>query len=223
MRCPDHIMGRQSENDASRGQCSVFLDGSPGREYANVIWGGEKGVGRTGCILAEGPSFFDSAIAENGPTCCDAFSPELITGNTLTLTGAPLCVRTYSDEQADRRFVMAFGQCFGRDWIHIFSDLQVIHGLTQKSCCSGVQNVPKSMANALSSNEYDCMWVNHIRLPRSTCIVRTCRIVWERSKIQIRIEVFHRPHFNNDLDEWMSRCVDFSLCPGITTMIIGNQ
>jgi len=30
----------------------------------------------------------------------------------------PLCARVYSDSQADCYFAVAFGQCFGQDWIH---------------------------------------------------------------------------------------------------------
>jgi len=30
----------------------------------------------------------------------------------------PPCVRVYSDSQANYYFAVAFGQCFGQDWIH---------------------------------------------------------------------------------------------------------
>ena len=64
----------------------------------------------------------DSALTENGFTCCDAYPKEFI-GNTLTLTTTDsLCVKVYSGDLPDHRFVVGFGQSFGKDWIHVISD-----------------------------------------------------------------------------------------------------
>ena len=41
MRCSDHVVGGQPEDDASRRQ-RLFADGSAGCEYAEVVWGREE-------------------------------------------------------------------------------------------------------------------------------------------------------------------------------------
>jgi len=43
MRCSNHVLGVQSDNDARGGQ-SLFADGSAGREHADAVWKGEKGI-----------------------------------------------------------------------------------------------------------------------------------------------------------------------------------
>ena len=42
MRCPNHVMGCQLDDDLSGGQ-GLFSDGSARHEYANAVWGGEEG------------------------------------------------------------------------------------------------------------------------------------------------------------------------------------
>ncbi|KIM69919.1 hypothetical protein SCLCIDRAFT_492283 [Scleroderma citrinum Foug A] len=57
----------------------------------------------------------DSTLAEKGIICCNAY-PKKFSGNTLTLTSTnPLCVKVYSDSLTNHRFVVGFGQSFGKD------------------------------------------------------------------------------------------------------------
>ena len=148
----------------------------------------------------------DSAIIENGFTCCDMHPPEL-TGNTLTLIGirSP-CVRVYSHSQTNCCFAVTFGQCFGQDWIHCISEVPS-SGLPwftefHKMLVSGPERV-QSVANVHSRGKhYGRIWVNHTHLPGSTWIVRTSRVVWERSRIGVRIEVFCYPDFRSVSHEW---------------------
>ena len=59
------------------------------------------------------------------------------------------------------------------------------------------------MADMPSRGDFrDRIWVHHMCLPESTWIVWTRRVVWERSRIQIQIEVFQDSHVRNGLDEW---------------------
>ena len=155
----------------------------------------------------------DSAIVENGLTCSNVYPPEL-TGNALTLTGAnPFCIRVYSDSQTNCRFAVAFGQCFGQDWIHCVCEVPA-HGFSwfdeEEFLVRGPERV-QSMAEAPPRGErYGRVWVKHTSLPRSTCIVRTSRIVWERSRIGVRVEVFRHPCFHNGPDEWKILGVEVS-------------
>ena len=43
VRRSNYVVGCQSDDNASRGQ-SLLSDGSTGREYANVVWGGGQGI-----------------------------------------------------------------------------------------------------------------------------------------------------------------------------------
>ena len=64
----------------------------------------------------------DSALTENGFTYCDVY-PMNFTGNTLTLTSTdPLCIKAYSDNLTNHRFVVGFGRSFDKEWIHVTSD-----------------------------------------------------------------------------------------------------
>ena len=146
----------------------------------------------------------DSTITENGFICNDAHSSQL-PGTTLTLTctSSP-CVKVYFNSQAGYRFVVALGQCFGQDWIHVVNNprSELSWFDLQELMAKGPERA-ESMAEAPSRyDHYGRIWVNHICLPGSSWIVRTSRVVWERSRIGVRIEVFRDPAFNSGLDEW---------------------
>ena len=69
----------------------------------------------------------------------------------------------------------------------------------------------RSMADAPSRR--DCrghMWIHHMRVPGSTWIVRTRRVVWERSRIGVRIEVFQNSCFEHGLNEWKAVDIEVS-------------
>ncbi|KIM62907.1 hypothetical protein SCLCIDRAFT_24714, partial [Scleroderma citrinum Foug A] len=149
----------------------------------------------------------DSAIRTDGFTCRDVY-PSRLAGNTLTLTSTdPLSVRVYSDRQANHHFAVAFGQCFGQDWIHCIR--VPASGLSwdykqefDKMLLRGPERT-KFMVDTPSRGE-GCgrIWIQDTYLPRSAWIVRTSRVMWERSRIGVRIEAFRQPGFHNDLDKW---------------------
>ena len=144
----------------------------------------------------------DSVIIENGFTCCDVY-PQEHSETVLTLTGAnPFCARVYSDGNAS--FVVECGQFLGQDWIHVSNNPPA--GFSEffeaESMLRGPERV-RSMVDVPSRTElYGRVRVNHISLPESTWIVRTWRVVWERSRIGVRMEVFHHFGFYNGLNEW---------------------
>ena len=146
----------------------------------------------------------DSAIIEDGFICCNMY-PSDLTENKLTLTSAsPFCVKVYTDNQTKSRFSIAFGQCFGHDWIHCISEIP--SGFSwfdeEEFLVKGPERV-QSMAQAPPRGER-CgnVWVNHTRLPRLTCIVRTSRVVWDKSRIGVRMELFRQLDFHIGSDEW---------------------
>ena len=150
----------------------------------------------------------DSGIIENGFTCTHVY-PENLAGNTLTLTNTNcFCVRTYSEERGYRHFEVDFRQCLGLDYVHLSGTNTNLYDAWKVQMLDGAL----SMANAPSRVHPFSrrLWVRHLRLPRSTWIVRIYRIAWERSKIRLRMEVFRNPHFQYDPDKWNTYDVEVS-------------
>ena len=145
----------------------------------------------------------DSAITASGFVGRNEYPPEL-TGNTFTLTGtSPLCVRVYSQIRGQGRFAVAFGQCLGRDWVHVIVNPRGNYSrfYAGELMLKGPEQT--QFGDAFSPAEFrDHIWAHHIRLPGSNSVVRTSRVVWERSRIGVRIEIFQDPGFRSGLDEW---------------------
>ena len=143
----------------------------------------------------------DSVITENGLTCGDTHRSTL-TKNILTLPSTrPYCVKTYSQRQSNRRFTVAFGRCFGRDWVHLVNNPS--SEFNERELMLRGPERAQSMAKApFRADRSGCVWIHHIRLPGSTWIVRTSRVVWEKSRIGVRMEVFRDPGFHDGLNEW---------------------
>ena len=145
----------------------------------------------------------DSAITENEFTRADATEG---TG-TLTLTAAnPYRIRIYNEKRGSGRFAVIFGQWFGLDWMRLVH--QPPKQLSPTDIGEFVSKELDRMADIHS--EHGCIWVHHICLPESAWIVQTRRVVWERSRIGIQIEVFQDCRFPNGLDEWKTFDVEVS-------------
>ena len=173
----------------------------------------------------------DSSITENGFTYSGTY-PSKLTRDTVSLTNTdPLCIRVYSDSQANRRFAVGFGQCFGQDWIHFAYEepTSTSNGQTWRdyareeyktmllrgpehagSIAEARSRGNQSMAEARSRGEhYGRVWVRHTCLPDSACTVRTSCVVWESlRKSGVRIEVFQDPNFRHGPGEWTNFDVD---------------
>ena len=159
----------------------------------------------------------DNAVTENGFTCSDEYP---LRGDALTLaatsptltTTSPICVRSYFDRQDHRCFAVVFGQCFGQDWIHLINDpLDEFSRYNTGDLLVKGPDRSRSMADVPSRR--DCrgrIWVHYMRVPGSTWIVRTRRVVWERSRIGVQIEVFQGSHFRNGLDSWRTFNIEVS-------------
>ncbi|KAL4063526.1 hypothetical protein V8B97DRAFT_1876766 [Scleroderma yunnanense] len=152
----------------------------------------------------------DSAVTRNGFTYCDTYPSEL-TGNRLTLTGTdPLCVKVYSHSEADCRFAVGFGQCFGQDWMHVIYEKPISEYSwwkyaieeRRKMLVRGPEHA-QSMAELRSrGGRYGRVWIKHTCLPGSTWIVRTSCIVWKSSrKCGVMVDVFQYPFIG--LDKWI--------------------
>ena len=150
----------------------------------------------------------DSAIIANGFTCSRE-APTNLTGNAFTLTNInPFCVKTYSQERHTHDcFQVDFGQCFGLDWVHLDvarNPVPWIDGALRLRMPGGAL----SMVNYVVC--FRRLWVCHLQLPGSTWVVRIYRVVWERSKIRLRMEVFRGSHSQNCLDGWNAYYVEVS-------------
>ena len=158
----------------------------------------------------------DIAIIENSFTHCGAYPPDR-TGNTLTLADRrPLCIRIYSNSQANCYFAVAFGQCFGQDWIHFAStsasDKHSWFSYAAEEYKKMLINGPEhaqAMAEACSAGECgDRVWIIQTHLPGSPWTLRTSRVLWQSSRIGIRFEVFRYPCFSNVSDKWSDLSVE---------------
>ena len=163
----------------------------------------------------------DSAITENGFTCSEL--PWMENKSTLTATDT-FRVRTYSERQGNGRFAVAFGHYFGQDWIHLINHPP--NRFTQADMEKLVVKGPcRSQSMADPPSRGDCrgrIWVHHMRLPTSIWIVRTHRVVWERSRIGIKLEIFPNYRCQNYLNEWKTfdiEVCDFSSCLWIAMTI----
>ena len=68
----------------------------------------------------------NSALTENGFTCCDTY-PKKFSGDMLTLTSTdPLCIKVYSDSLTNHLLVVGLGQSFGKHWIQLVFDESTI-------------------------------------------------------------------------------------------------
>ena len=148
----------------------------------------------------------DSAITENGFTGVDATEGM----ETLTLTATdPYRIRIYHEKRGNGCFAVAFGKCVGQDWIRL------IHNPPKQFSPSDIgeivfEEVDRMAYIASRGDFHGRIWVHHVCLPESTWIVQTRRVVWERTRIGIQIEVFPDSRFRNGLDEWKAFDVEVS-------------
>ena len=145
----------------------------------------------------------DSEIINNGFTCCDrrSLGPEGNTGSTLTVTTINfLRARAYSNDQRDCRFAVAFGECFGEGWVHAIASPDDLLQFFEEELVKGPERA-RCIAEVPSRDyPHGRIWINYIRLPG--WVVRTSCLVWERSKVGIRFEVFRDSGINIGLNEW---------------------
>ncbi|KAL4070111.1 heterokaryon incompatibility protein-domain-containing protein [Scleroderma yunnanense] len=143
----------------------------------------------------------DSAITNDGFTCCTTYK-DSYDRNTLTLTNTePVYVRFYSNSQHDCYFAVGFGQCFGKDWIHVCKSLSetteqaLNRDIIFRNMLSSGPDYARSTDNMhYQSRQYACM-VKHFCLPGSTCTIRASRVVWNSSRNRgVKIEVFGHPY-----------------------------
>ena len=154
----------------------------------------------------------DSGLIENGFTrsCVD---PKDLTENPISLTNAnPFCIKSYSDEQGKHCFNVAFGLYFGLDWAHLddFRPSTISDIDWEASICCG-PDLALSMADEPPEDDSSGhLWVCHLHLPKSTWVVRTYRVAWERSKVRLRMEVSQDSSFQSGLDEWKAYGIEVS-------------
>jgi len=149
----------------------------------------------------------DSAITKGGFVCFDTL-PRDFTGNTFTLTSTnPLCVKVYSNDQTGDYFAVGFGQCFGKDWIHVeYVEYGMWHPLSGEFA-----------KEEFAKEEYNIMLADapeHVRSmdkARSgarVCIMHTC-VVWKSSRENgVKLEVFRDPGFDFVSGQWTAFDVD---------------
>ena len=180
----------------------------------------------------------DSTLTENGFTFYGAY-PEEFSGNTLTLTNTdPLCVKFYFDSQANHRFSVGFGQCFGKSWIHVGSvESNIIRPwefyTTSAEYYEMLVDTPEhaqAMNKAHSGSEcYGQICIMQTRLPQTTRVLQISSVMWKTSRMcGVKLDVFHDPGFGDVSSEWTAFDIDvgssFARLIGTdVTIYLGNR
>jgi len=163
----------------------------------------------------------DSALTENGFTCCDAYPKTFIRDTLMLSNTGPLCIKVYSDSSTKHHFVVGLGQCFGRDWIHVSSDtfyttLQLLwEDYAKFGYFQMLVRAPEhaqAMNKARSGSEcYGRVCIMQIRLPQTTSILQTSSVMWKCSGVcGVKLDIFHDPGFGDVSGEWTVFDVDVS-------------
>jgi len=180
----------------------------------------------------------DSTLTENGFICCDTH-PKKFSENTLTLTSTdPLCVKVYFDSQANHRFSVGFGQCFGKGWIHVGSvESNIIRSPPwgfytsaeyHRMLVSTLEHAQAMNKVHSSSEGYGQICVMQTRIPRTTRVLQISSIMWNTKMCGVKLDVFHDPGFCDVSGEWTAVNVDvgsfFACLIGIDIIIyLGNR
>jgi len=153
----------------------------------------------------------DRTLTENGFTCCGAY-PEEFTGNTLTLTSTnPLGVKVYFDNQANHRFSVGFGQCFGKRWIHVSSvESNIVEprefyipGEYYEMLVNTPEHAQAMNKGCSGSEGYGQIYIMRTCLPQTTKILQISSVMWKSSRIcGVKLEVFDDPSFCHVSGEW---------------------
>jgi len=159
----------------------------------------------------------DSTLTENGFTCCDTY-PKAFSEKRFTLTSTdPLCLKVYFDSQANHRFSVSFGHCFGKGWIHVGSvESNIIRppeDYTWYEYFEMLVNTPEyaqPMNKARSGSEgYGQICVMQTRLPETTKILQISSVIWNSSRMcGVKLDVFHDPGVCDISGEWTAFNVD---------------
>ena len=180
----------------------------------------------------------DSTLTENGFTCCDT-CPKAFSEKTFTLTSTnPLCLKVYFDSQANYRFSVGFGQCFGKGWIHVGSvESNIIHPPPWKyytkyryfEMLDNTAEYTQPMNKARSGSEgYGQIYVMQTRLPR-TRVLQISFVMLNSSRMcGVKLEVFDDPSFCDVSGEWTAFDVDVGsffpcLIGADITIYLGNR
>jgi len=159
----------------------------------------------------------DSALTKNGLTCCGVY-PRKFTGNTLTVTNTgPLCIKVYSDDRSNHRFVVGFGQSFGKDWIHVVSD-EPNTSLRLPWEDYAIREYPKMLVRTLTEHaqaqhmnkacsgpeRYGQICIMQTRLPQTTArIIQISSVMWKNSRMRgVKLDVFRDPGVGNVFSKW---------------------
>ena len=158
----------------------------------------------------------DCSLIENGFTCCAVY-PKTFTGSTHTLTPTninPLCVKIYSDNQANR-FAVGLGQSFGKEWIHVISDddpilqdpLEPFFSETLFTPTEHAQHMNK--ARSVAEHYRQICIIMQTRLHQTTRLLQISSLIWKSPRMcAVKLEVFHDPGFGDVSDEWTTFDVD---------------
>ena len=156
----------------------------------------------------------DSALTENGLTCCDVY-PNKFSRNTITLTNIDShCIKVYSGDLPNHRFVVGFGQCFGKDWIAVSDESKISPRVSWEGYAAHkyfeillvgapkyTQHMNKTRSGSERSDAQVC--ILQIRLPQTTRILQIASVMWKGSRMcGVKFDVFHDPGFSDVSGEW---------------------
>ena len=155
----------------------------------------------------------DSAIFQEGFSSSATLPQQSTTGNTVTLsTTDPLCVKRYSCKK-EYDFAVGFGQCIGQNWTHVVC--QKSDTISWRIYDLMLERAPeygRSMMTARSGAAAHCqVYILQTRLPRSTWVLQTSRVIWKNSRMWgVKLDVFRDPEFSIVSGQWKGFDVEVS-------------
>ena len=114
----------------------------------------------------------------------------------------PLCVKVYSNHKTCACFAVGFGQFFGKDWIHVESDM---------SDYFWEEDVRDKYNNMLARAPEHARSMDKARSEGRVCFMQTrlyqltlrTGVVWKSSRENgVKLEVFRHPGFDYVSGEW---------------------
>ena len=140
-----------------------------------------------------------------------------------------LCIKVYSNSQANHHFVVGLGQSFGKDWIHVISDELMIPRLPWEDSAEHnynemlvrspehAQHINKARSGAKCSDGQIC--IMQTRLPQTTRLLQISSVMRKSSRTcVVKLELFHNPGFGDISGEWIT----FGVIVGSFARLIGT-
>ncbi|KAI6039996.1 hypothetical protein EDC04DRAFT_1595804 [Pisolithus marmoratus] len=135
----------------------------------------------------------DRTVPYYGFTRSDVYPRKVsLAGNSFTLSStSPLAIISYGNSTVNASFAVAFGFCFGQDWVHVICDEQAIDA---KKVWNAGAEYARIMAEVRFGERGRPYYVKHEPLPHTIWTVRViCGRLEESSDRRVTVDVLPLP------------------------------